>query len=330
MEKVQEFRSSGVQEKLIGHNSHLALLERAFKNGRLAHAYLITGPKEVGKALFAQQMAQLVLGQENALAVHPDFALIERGVDPKTGKPRAIIALDQIHDVRGKLSRKSMMGGWQTAIIKDAHLMNSSAANALLKTLEEPHQQTLLVLTASDADSVMPTVRSRCQEVRLNRVSRDKIEQALIERGAMKSQAGLLSRLADGCPMRAVRLAENQDELDRLRELRDSALAMAGADYASRWRTVEELLPKKHSFQEAGARTQEFLDIMAELLRDALLIRNGQEERIVHVDVIDGLRRLANSEHELAYVLEDLYHARHLVKENVSPRNALQYFVLSL
>ncbi len=320
-------RSKG---KLIGHEGVFALFERVFNNDRLSHAYLITGPREVGKANFALRLAQMVLGERGVLEVHPDFAWIERGDDPKTGKARAIIALDQIRDVRGKLSRKPMLGGWQSAIIKDAHLMNSAAANALLKTLEEPQPRTLILLTAHDTESVMPTVRSRCQEIRLNRVSRTEIEQALVERGVLKAQAGLLSRLADGCPQRAVRLAENSDELDCLKEMRDSVLAMVGSNYAARWKTVEDLLPKKHVFQEAGARAQEFLDVTAELLRDALLIRNGQEDRIIHVDVIDGLRKLANTEHELAYVLEDLYRARQLVRENVNPRNVLQHFVLSL
>jgi len=330
MNEVRKCESAKVRKNLIGHGAVFALFERAFQNDRLSHAYLITGPQEVGKAEFALKLAQMVLGEGRALEAHPDYLWVERGDDPKTGKARAIIALDQIHDVRGKLSRKSMLGGWQSAIIKDAHLMNSAAANALLKTLEEPQPQTLILLTAHDAESVMPTVRSRCQEIRLNRVTRTEIEQALAERGVLKAQAGLLSRLADGCPQRAVRLAENAGELERLRELRDSALAMVGSDYAARWKTVEDLLPKKHAFQEAGARAQEFLDVIAELLRDALLIRNGQEDRIIHVDVIDGLRKLANTEHELAYVLEDLYRARRLVRENVNPRNALQHFVLGL
>ncbi|MFH1046759.1 MAG: hypothetical protein V1738_00505 [Patescibacteria group bacterium] len=315
---------------LFGHEAVFALLETALSHDRLAHAYLLTGPKEIGKHNFARQMAQLVLGSTAALESQPDFTLIERGDDPKTGKPRAIIALDQVQDVRRRLSRHSMLGGWQVAIIKDADLLNISAANALLKTLEEPQPKTLLVLTAPDADSVLPTVRSRCQEMRLNRVARATIEQILVERGIMKTQAGLLARLSDGCPMRAVRLAEQPVELTRLRDLRTMALALFGADYAARWRTMDVLLPKKHTFQEAGAVAQDFLDILAEILRDALLIKNGQENRVIHVDVIDSLRRIAGSSSgDLARTIEELYRARKQIHENVGPRGVLQNFVVT-
>jgi DNA polymerase III subunit delta' len=314
-------------EKLLAHQNIFSLFERAFANGRLAHAYLVTGPSEVGKLQFALGLAQLVLGADRSLDSHPDYLFIERGDDPKTGKARAIIALDQIQGVRGKLSRRPMLNGWQAAVIRDAHLMNSSAANALLKTLEEPRDRTVLLLTALDSESVMPTIRSRCQEIRLNRISRAEIEQILLNRDLSKAQSGLLARLADGCPMRAMRLADQPDELDRLRELRRSALGMFGGDYASRWRIIEDVLPKKHSFQEAGERSRELLDVTAELLRDVLLIRNGQDERIIHVDAIDSLRRVADSKLNVTSALESLGRVRRQIAENVGPRKALVNFV---
>jgi len=315
-------------QPLIGHEASLALFERVFKNNSLAHAYLITGAKGAGKNIFALHLAALVLGGEVDLSSQPDFLLIERGLEPKTGKPRAIIALDQIHALCNKLSRKSFLGGWQVAVIRDAQLLNTAAANALLKTLEEPHSQTLILLTAPDKESVLPTIRSRCQEAKLGRVTRQEIERALVDRGIAATQASLLARLANGCPSQAWYYANDAVAFSEFCSWRGAVLSLSGTDYAARWRVVENILPKKLVFQEAGFSAQKFLSVAAELLRDVLLLRHGQPERIAHVDVIDGLRRLADSDVDLLQVSNELYLARQRIQANVNPRNVLRQFVL--
>jgi DNA polymerase-3 subunit delta' len=330
MEKAMKAKSDRLAPSvpMIGHQKDFALFERIFNDHHAAHAYLITGPQDVGKVVFALHLAGLILQSVAEPTLHPDFLLIERGLDPKTNKPRAIIALDQIQALCTKLSRKSFLGGWQVAVIRDVHLLNTSAANALLKTLEEPHAQTLLLLTAPDINSVLPTVRSRCQEIKLQRVPRLEIEEALIKQGSSTASASLLARLANGCPLKAWRYATDQNELDRLNVMRQKILELAGVDYATRWQVIEQLLPKKLVFQESGFLAQEFLTVAAELLRDALLLRNKQSERLVHIDMIVGIRRLADSNVDLPRVLEELSLARQRIKENVNPRNALRQFVL--
>ena len=201
--------------EIIGHGEILDFLASAWERGQLAHAYLLTGPTGVGKAEVARWLARKVLGTDN-LEAHPDFSSVERGANAKTGKLQNAIVIDQIHELRGRLSLGSMMGGWKVAVLEGAERLNEAAANALLKTLEEPHAKTVLILTADTNESVMPTVRSRCQTVILNRVSRTEIAAGLAERGIDPPKADLAARLSGGCPGRALALATDRDTRFRM------------------------------------------------------------------------------------------------------------------
>ncbi|MEA3249094.1 MAG: DNA polymerase III subunit delta' [Patescibacteria group bacterium] len=327
----KDFRKRPQKDKLIGHGSIFGLLERSFESGRMAHAYLLTGPESVGKVTLAKHFARHLLTENVTLDTHPDYIHVKRGLDPKSGKVRAIIALDQVHDIRSKLSRRALLGGWKICIIDGAQHMNREASNALLKTLEEPQDKTLIILTVPDADSVMPTIMSRCQILPLARVLTTEIKDALVARGIDADQAGTIARLADGCPGQAIRYAEEAGVLIKMKEMRAEILRMADADVAERWQTIEKFLPKKHSFQEAGMRAHEFLDLAAEILRDAMLVRHGNPDSIIHKDVEVSIRGIANDEsRDLKGAVAELYMARRRLKENVGPRTVLQSFVLAL
>ncbi|OIO52680.1 hypothetical protein COY93_03900 [Candidatus Uhrbacteria bacterium CG_4_10_14_0_8_um_filter_58_22] len=313
----------------LGHEAVFESLKRSFVSGRAVHAYLVTGRAGSGRFGLARALAAHLLDTD-ALESQPDFCLVERGLDPKTSKPRTVIAIDQVQVLRGRLSRTAFLGGWQVAVIRDAQYLNRESGNALLKTLEEPHGQTLLLLTAPDAESVLPTVRSRCQEIRLPRISTSAIKDGLAAMGVLPSDASLLARLADGCPARAIRYVTEPQSLAEMRGRRDQLLALSGIDYASRWQVVEKILPKKLPFQDAQERTRDFLDLTAELLHDVLLLRHGQIERLIHLDAIDGIRRWSNSNFDPQIAAAALQEARLQVDGNVGPRAVLQSFVLSL
>src|SRR3989339_1060223 len=303
----------------LGHEAIFESLKRSFISNRAVHAYLLTGRAGSGRFGLARALAAHLLDTDT-LESQPDFCLVERGLDPKTGKPRTVIAIDQIQALRGRLSRTAFLGGWQVAVIRDAQYLNRESGNALLKTLEEPHDRTLLLLTAPDIESVLPTVRSRCQEIHLPRVPTSVIKNGLAARGVLPSDASLLARLADGCPARAIRYATEPQSLIEMRERRDQLLTLSGTDYANRWQVVERILPKKLPFQDAQERTRDFLDLTAELLRDVILLRYGQVERLVHLDVIDGIRRWSNSSLDPQAAAAALQKARQQLDGNVGPR----------
>jgi len=317
---------------VIGHGAVIDLLARSLERGRVAHAYLFSGPEHVGKMTVARAFAGSLLGDDAVLDRHPDFVAIERAEDQKTGTLRAGIVIDQVRDLRTRLSMGAFMNGWKAAIINDAHLMNVEAANALLKSLEEPHERTLLILIASSDEAVLPTIRSRCQVLRFGRVATDRIAGALEERGVPAENAGLYARLADGRPGRAFAFAEDPTSLSDMNELRAAVLDILGAPLADRVVSAERLVPPKLPFAEAGARATAALDLLAEVLRDALLDAAGHADGAVHVDVGERVADLAGrfGGERLVAALETVEYARRLIRENVNPRAALEHVALAL
>ena len=165
--------------QLPWHAEHWARLQARRQRGAMPHALLLTGPVGLGKRAFAQRFVQGLLCQQPTdgdacgtcrscllfvAGTHPDVISLSLGLR-KDGVQRSEIVVDQIRELSARLAMSSQFGGWQVARIDPADAMNTAAANALLKTLEEPSAQTMLILLA-DAPWRMPqTIRSRCQRI---------------------------------------------------------------------------------------------------------------------------------------------------------------------
>lgn len=338
MVKEKEEIFSGLAEPVVGHEEISSFLERAVAGDRLAHAYLFLGPRQVGKMAMARRLAARVLGQGTPLSRHPDFLTVERGRDAKSGKLRADIVLEQVHSLRGWLARGALMGaagsgstGWKVAILDGAQLLNKEAANALLKNLEEPQPRTLIILLAETADGVFPTIRSRCQIVSFGRVRTERIAGFLIEQGAGAEQAVRLASLGEGCPGRSLGYYRHPELLEDMTARRELLLTLVESGISDRWAVLEKAVPAKLPFNEAVQQSGRLLDLLAELLRDALLIAYGRGEHLTHADVRDRLSAWSAElgAPGLAAVLQDLTDSRRLLDENVSPRAVLESLALS-
>lgn len=226
-----------------------AFLE-ALERGRLHHAWLLCGPEGIGKATFAYRAARRLLGaapdaslgplgsapghpvsRQIAARAHPDLMVLERvGED---GKPRKVIPVDEARRLPEFFAKAPASAPYRVAIIDAVDDMNASAANALLKTLEEPPPRGVLFLVSHAPGGLLPTIRSRCRRLRF--ASWDEADvAAFVERRteANPEQALKLARMAEGAPGRALRLAISgalaMDEaaLGLLRVLPDAPPAM--------------------------------------------------------------------------------------------------------
>lgn len=163
-------------------NTSFALIDKAFKAQKLSHGLLINAPKGAGKLQFANQIAKTILCSSNDesrflvcgeckscqlfdASTHPDSYLLDRLVDNK-GKAKQSIGIDQVRALTGKLSEMSQLGGWKIAIIRSVSDLTTASFNALLKTLEEPGKNTLLLLLADNFQTVPATIKSRTQLIR--------------------------------------------------------------------------------------------------------------------------------------------------------------------
>ena len=317
--------------KIIGHEPILAFLEHSANAGRLAHAYLFAGPEHVGKMAVAREFTHSLFPGVADLATHPDFAVIERERDAKTGKLHGSIILEQIHALTGRLSLGAFIGGYKDCIIDGAETMTTEAANSLLKTLEEPRPKTILILLANSEAEVLPTIRSRCQIIRVGRVSTEAIVSALVARGVTQGKALLYAGLSGGLPGKAIAYSENPNSLDEMFALRDTVLGFSRLPVAQRWSAIDKLLPAKMPFQEAGDKARLVIDLVAEIVRDALLVASGVSASPTHTDLAVILSSWASEvgQAKLANIADLTCSSRKLLDSNVNPRTVLERLALS-
>lgn len=224
------------------------MLHAALKAGRLAHAYIFAGPDGCGRLTAALDIARVLMCGESVSGycgecrhcrqinefVHPDVrftipgsrsvgpedeasllaARAADGITPLRFPGNTYISIEQIRTLETRLARRSFEGMGYVEVILDAHLLRTEAANAMLKTLEEPPPGTCIILITASPTSLLPTVRSRAHTVRFGRLAVNAVEAVLTRRGMDRETAAKLAIRSDGRPGRALLL--NSEELEDL------------------------------------------------------------------------------------------------------------------
>lgn len=228
------------------HAEHWSRLQARRQRDALPHALLLSGAAGLGKRAFAQRFMQGLLCLETAdgepcghcrscllviAGTHPDVIPLTFGLR-RDGTPRTEIVVDQIRQLSARLAMSSQFGGWQVATIDPADAMNAAAANALLKTLEEPAAQTMLILLADAPWRLPQTIRSRCQRIDFHLPAASDASAWLQAQGVDKPDAALTA--AGGNPGLAHAWSQH-GALDRRLEVRKDLAALA----AGRGQTME-------------------------------------------------------------------------------------------
>ena len=229
--------------------AHWDSLMARHHSGQLPHALLLSGSRGLGKALFARALAKSLMceapreggsacGQCRACQQFEAGSLPDyKHVHPLEGK--TVIAIDQCRELSEFLALTSHYGRYRIVILEPAEQMNVAAANSLLKTLEEPPQGSLLILVTSQADSLLPTIRSRCQQLVFQPPSHEQASAWLSPRLQDPQQAELLLSLACDAPLLALEMAEGGQLELRQGLLRDLEQLTSGrvdvSAIAARW-----------------------------------------------------------------------------------------------
>ncbi len=277
---------------VIGHATATARLRRAVTSDRPASAYLFSGPAGVGKRAVADAFALELLCATPARAgacgacaqcvrvaagTHPDVTVVVRDAD------RRDIRTEQVRELSRWLALRPLMARRKIALVDGADTLNEHGQNALLKTLEEPPGAAVLVLTAGRASRLLPTVRSRCQPVRLDPLSDAELARFLETRQVTREEAVLLVARAGGCPGRALALRDDPQAeqrtrlLERLAQLPD----LPAADLSALAQTV------------ARGEVDAAMDVIATWYRDLLGLAAGSGAALRNPDAAGALEATA-------------------------------------
>jgi DNA polymerase-3 subunit delta' len=319
--------------QIVGHSKQLETLRLALAHGRLHHAYLFVGAAGLGKKTIGLSLAKAIhcsvasgdfCGECADCARiqdgnHPDVRLIE----PLAGKKE--ISIQQIRELEKELNLRSFSGNKKIVILDPATLMNLSAQNALLKTLEEPPNDSLLILIAASVGELLPTLRSRCLRVSFAPLARDQVAAFLVsEKKVPVEEAKLLAAMSKGS-LEAVAAVDSQELLARRHRWIVLLLRVASGDYRTAAETAEALAGNKEE-------SLRFLEWAESWYRDLLVYTVTQNQQdMVNVDMIPQIEQLAAAV-ELEHLLARIAEAKGAVvamQRNLNRRMVLENLLLS-
>lgn len=347
----------------FGHPGAIRLLGGAISLGRASHAYLVAGPEQVGKRTLALDIARAVnctpstdlFGETPqppcgrcescdriARGLHADVRVIDvdtelPSADDASGsgqgrsqRTRKNIRIEHIAELQREAALKPFEGRRRVFIVDGAEAMSAEAANRLLKTLEEPAEDVMIVLVSSFPDSLPPTVVSRCQRIELRLVRGEEIERVLVDRfEAEPEHAAMLSRIARGCPGWAINALSDPTALDRRAQSAQRILTVLTGDIEVRFRYAREASATFAKDRAAGmAEIEAWLDWW----RDVAFAANGLERHVVNADWLPSLTAVGKAldSAELSGAVDAVERTLDALRANAMPRLALEVFMLDL
>lgn len=349
----------------LGHAGATRLLSKSSETGRLAHAYLITGPDKVGKRTLALDIACMVnsepvvdmfgeapnidlntshQAQRIRKGVHSDVRVIDpntesssekskSGSDDEGGERRGRmgIRIGHIRDLIQDSATAPFEGEKKVFIIDGADLMNDEAANALLKTLEEPADDVLIILLAPSVESIrQDTIISRCQKIDLRPVDSEVIEAELIERfEAEEDQARSLSRLARGCPGWAIDALHDATIVDGHNQAVLRFAEIVSGNIEERFRYARQTGGQFWRDRDAVlSEMQRWL----EWWRDVAMMRHKLEDQVINVEWAELLSQIASQlkEAQIAAAVTSIQDATVSLEANAVPQLTLEVLMLDL
>lgn len=320
---------------IVGHEWAVDLLRNSLAAGRMSHALLVTGPSQIGKTTLVRTVAAALNCQGDAKpcgqclscrkvvhGTHPDVRLVQ--AEPGKGGREGILKIDQIRALQREAALAPMEGRHKVFVLREMERANLPAANALLKTLEEPPAHVVLLLTSVRPHALLPTIVSRCQVLALRPLPIAQVAQALRERWhADPERAELLARLSAGRLGWAVqRLTDSKSWDERTQRLAEMQ-ALTGQGRLQRLAYAETLGRSPDSILPT-------LMLWASWWRDLLLVQHGCMAHINNIDLVSVLADQADKfgRDQVAGFLQRLQVAPTQLGQNVNVRLLLETLLL--
>ena len=260
--------------EIIGHDNIWRILKKTAEAGKLSHAYLFFGPDRIGKKDVALKFIKFLNCEEKDLSKRPccscracrdiqrnsfpDFSLTGIGPEEKE------IKISQIRDLNWRLSLQSYSAPFKSAIINEAHMMNKSAQSALLKTLEEPKGQTIIILVTAFPRLLLPTIVSRTERVRFSPVPKKEIKKYLEKKGIGEEKVKELLSIYLGKPGNIIDFVTNSEKLKERNKRIKELTVLIESPLSDRFKYAKEN-------SEDPKKVNRILDVWLEYFREKLI-----------------------------------------------------------
>jgi DNA polymerase-3 subunit delta' len=325
---------------LIGHEWAVQMLKQHLTHDSIRHAYLFSGPPGLGRRTLALRLAQALNCPQPVAPGEPcgkcktcqqiermkyaDLTVIQ------AEKEGGVLKVEQIRSIRQSLVLMPYQGKYRVALFLRFQEANASAANALLKTLEEAPPHVLLILTADTPELLLSTIVSRCEVLRLRSLPVEMVEASLRQRGADETTARLLAHVSGGRPGYALRLMDDKEPLKFRAQRLEDLQSLLKSTRRGRFAYAEKITERKKKGAEAGERFRETLLVWLSFWRDVLLSASGAVAPLTNVDHLAEIESLAGklSLAEARRLVEAAEEAIDKLERNVNARLLAEVLLL--
>jgi len=320
-------------KNVIDQKEAVNILKEELKDDRINHAYLFYGKEGIGKRTLAVEFARALLCEErendscNSCNTcrridhgnHPDLKIIEGNAKTKNLK------IDQIREMQKEIAYKPYESNHKIYIIDGAENMTNQAANSLLKTLEDPPSYAIIILISEELNKLLPTVISRCQNLRFSNISRGKIEKFLDEKNITKEKKELIIGLARGSIGKAEELSENNEFLNKRKNIYDFLKKINNVSKVDIFSEVNDWIKLlKEDFP--------LFDLLSAWYRDIIIYKRGNQEQIVNYDYKENILKEAEKYNlnQLLAIIELIEIHESYIERNAFKDLSLQVLLLKI
>ena len=338
--------------RTVGHDKAVKALTRAIDSDRIAHAYLIAGPPQIGKMTLAMDIARAVncvadeqpnmFGETEpkpcntcgpcdriTRGLHTDVRVVTLGQDSR-GRTQTLISIDQVREVQREASLRPSEGKYRVFIFDRAEYLSQGAATALLKTLEEPPDQVIFILAATDSDRLLPTISSRCQTYRLRPIRQSVIAEHLKSQYEAEEEAAEeIARLSEGRIGWAISTVADSSVLEAIEEKITTVESVVQAGLEARFEYAEKLA---RAFTRDRDAVRDELAVWLEWWRDMMIVKAGLPRYVKHLARLDTFQAGAAkiTVEEVAKAVSAVEETSRWLDRNANARLALDNMMLAM
>lgn len=303
-------------EKIKGQNFAKKYLSNSIKSNMISHAYMFEGPNGVGKNTMARELAAILLEMEN-LFNSPDY--IEIKPDGNS------IKIAQIRKLQSDILVKPYKS-YKIYVIDEAQKMTVEAQNALLKTLEEPPKYAIIILITDNKESLLDTIKSRCEIIKFTPIPMREVANYLTMSGVDEKRASLLANFSRGSMKKAIELSESEDFHLMREEVQKYVETFLGGN-------LIEIMDIQSSIEKYKDQITNVLDLMINYFRDIMMVKeNVDNSMIINLDRLVFIKKMSNKTtySQLSKIIDIIEETKNKLRSNCNFNISIQVMTLNI